>query len=119
MRHKDQTAFVFESLTQTGLVLQIITPFTIYFNARFVYQKWELWRLLTNFMFFGSLGGSLTSLCALLDAVSVLITQLMTELKAPIGGTSHTSWQHVMLPWQTHGVPMPRPVHGAGTEYAS
>ena len=37
--------------------LQIITPFTIYFNARFIYQRWELWRLLTNFMFFGSLGG--------------------------------------------------------------
>ena len=41
------------------MLLQIITPFTIYFNARFVYQKWELWRLLTNFMFFGSLGGVL------------------------------------------------------------
>ena len=39
------------------LCLQIITPFTIYFNARFIYQRWELWRLLTNFMFFGSLGG--------------------------------------------------------------
>ena len=39
-----------------SLCLQIITPFTIYFNARFIYQKWELWRLLTNFMYFGSLG---------------------------------------------------------------
>ena len=39
------------------LCLQIITPFTIYFNARFIYQRWELWRLFTNFMFFGSLGG--------------------------------------------------------------
>lgn len=36
--------------------VQIITPFNIYFNARLIYQKWELWRLLTNFLFFGSLG---------------------------------------------------------------
>lgn len=38
------------------MLLQIITPFNIYFNARLIYQKWEVWRLLTNFLFFGSLG---------------------------------------------------------------
>lgn len=36
--------------------LQIITPFTMYFNARLIFQKYELWRLLTNFLFFGNLG---------------------------------------------------------------
>ena len=49
------------------LCLQIITPFTIYFNARFIYQKWELWRLLTNFMYFGSLG----ELCYLILSVAI------------------------------------------------
>lgn len=36
--------------------VQIIAPFNIYFNARLIFQKLELWRLLTNFCFFGSLG---------------------------------------------------------------
>ena len=36
--------------------LQVITPFNIYFNARLIFQKGEVWRLLTTFMFFGSLG---------------------------------------------------------------
>ena len=35
--------------------LQIITPFNIYFNARLIFQKMELWRLLTNFCYFGNL----------------------------------------------------------------
>lgn len=35
---------------------QIITPFNIYFNPRYIYQKMELWRLVTNFLYFGTLG---------------------------------------------------------------
>lgn len=35
---------------------QIISPFTVYFNPRLILRKFELWRLFTNFMFFGSLG---------------------------------------------------------------
>ena len=35
--------------------MQIITPYHIYFNARLILQKWELWRLLTNFCYFGNL----------------------------------------------------------------
>ena len=50
------------------LCLQIITPFTIYFNARFIYQRWELWRLFTNFMFFGSLGVHCEPINALCNA---------------------------------------------------
>ncbi|BDA49951.1 Derlin-2.1 [Coccomyxa sp. Obi] len=43
-------------LVTAACALEIITPFNIYFNARLIYQKWEVWRLLTNFLFFGSLG---------------------------------------------------------------
>ena len=39
-------------------MLQVISPFNIYFNARLIFQKGEVWRLLTTFMFFGSLGWS-------------------------------------------------------------
>lgn len=39
--------------------LQVITPYHIYFNAWLILQKMELWRLLTNFFFFGSLGAVL------------------------------------------------------------
>ncbi len=35
---------------------QIITPYNIYFNAWLILQKLEVWRLFTNFFFFGSLG---------------------------------------------------------------
>lgn len=43
-------------LTTAGCALEIITPFNIYFNARLIFQKLELWRLISNFCFFGSLG---------------------------------------------------------------
>ncbi|KAA6420069.1 MAG: derlin- -like isoform 2, partial [Trebouxia sp. A1-2] len=43
-------------LTTAGCALEVITPFNIYFNARLIFQKGEVWRLLTTFMFFGSLG---------------------------------------------------------------
>jgi Derlin-2/3 len=43
-------------LTTAACALEIITPFSIYFNARLIFQKGEVWRLLTNFFFFGSLG---------------------------------------------------------------
>ncbi|KAL3149109.1 hypothetical protein ABBQ32_001949 [Trebouxia sp. C0010 RCD-2024] len=43
-------------LTTAGCALDVISPFNIYFNARLIFQKGEVWRLLTTFMFFGSLG---------------------------------------------------------------
>eukprot|EP00958_Prasinococcus_capsulatus_P013453 scaffold1388_cov390-Prasinococcus_capsulatus_cf.AAC.3 len=43
-------------LTTAGCALDIISPFSVYFNARLIFYKFELWRLLTNFFFFGSLG---------------------------------------------------------------
>lgn len=46
------------------MTLQIITPYNIYFNAWLILQKLELWRLFTNFFFFGSLGALLCSSCS-------------------------------------------------------
>lgn len=43
-------------LTTAGCALEIITPFNVYFNAKLVFEKLELWRLVTNFFFFGNLG---------------------------------------------------------------
>ncbi|GLC36750.1 hypothetical protein PLESTB_000786800 [Pleodorina starrii] len=43
-------------LTTAGCALEIITPFNVYFNAKLVFKKLQLWRLVTNFFFFGNLG---------------------------------------------------------------
>lgn len=48
---------------------QVITPFSMYFNARLIFQKYEVWRLFTNFLFFGSLGALL---CLLVQGYSSL-----------------------------------------------
>jgi hypothetical protein len=37
-------------------VPQVITPFNVYFNTHLIFKKGEVWRLLTNFFFFGNLG---------------------------------------------------------------
>ena len=34
---------------------QLIAPFNIYYNARLIFQKGEVWRLVTAFLYFGSL----------------------------------------------------------------
>ena len=39
--------------------MQVIEPKSIYFNPRLIFQHMELWRLLTNFCFFGALGACL------------------------------------------------------------
>jgi Derlin-2/3 len=38
--------------------VQLITPFNIYYNSRLIVQQRELWRLVTNFFYFGSIGAS-------------------------------------------------------------
>eukprot|EP00884_Botryococcus_braunii_P003480 jgi/Botrbrau1/13132/Bobra.0187s0087.1 len=43
-------------LTTAGCALEVITDFSIYFNARLIFMKGEVWRLLTNFLYFGNLG---------------------------------------------------------------
>ena len=36
--------------------LDLISPFSLYFNLHMVVAHWQLWRLVTNFFFFGALG---------------------------------------------------------------
>jgi|UniRef100_A0A7S1SZ48 Derlin-2/3 len=43
-------------LTTAGCAMDIISPFNVYFNAKLIFRRWQLWRLFTNFFFFGSLG---------------------------------------------------------------
>ncbi|KAM4746226.1 derlin-3-like isoform 2-T2 [Anableps anableps] len=36
--------------------LQVITPFQLYFNPELIISRYQIWRLITSFFFFGSLG---------------------------------------------------------------
>merc|ERR1712188_291706 len=36
--------------------LDVISPFTVYFNLQLITQKMQLWRVVSNFFFFGNLG---------------------------------------------------------------
>lgn len=50
-----RTYVTLASLTTAGCALEIITPYNVYFNSKLI-MKGEVWRLLTNFFFFGNLG---------------------------------------------------------------
>ncbi len=39
-----------------SLRTQIITPYNVYYNTKLIFNKGEVWRLVTNFFFFGNLG---------------------------------------------------------------
>ena len=54
------------------VLLQVITPVMIYFNPRLIFQNMELWRLFTNFLFFGSLGGAFRLRTGLAEAGKLL-----------------------------------------------
>ncbi|XP_005055273.1 PREDICTED: derlin-3 [Ficedula albicollis] len=41
-----------------GQQLEFITPFQLYFNPDLIFRKFQIWRLITNFLFFGPLGFS-------------------------------------------------------------
>ncbi|CAI5977870.1 unnamed protein product [Closterium sp. NIES-64] len=43
-------------LTTAGCALEVISPFSVYFNSNLIFKKFQLWRLFTNFFFFGSIG---------------------------------------------------------------
>jgi len=43
-------------LTTAGCALEIITPLSVYFNTKLIFQQLQVWRLLTNFLYFGTLG---------------------------------------------------------------
>nr|XP_058895285.1 derlin-3 isoform X2 [Kogia breviceps] len=42
----------------TAAVLEFLSPFQLYFNPHLVFRKLQVWRLVTNFLFFGPLGFS-------------------------------------------------------------
>ena len=46
---------VFFFLKPLSSLPQLIAPFNIYYNARLIFQKGEVWRLITSFLYFGSL----------------------------------------------------------------
>lgn len=46
-------------MTMSGICLQVITPFDVYLNSKLVIQDYEVWRLITNFFYFGKLGSYL------------------------------------------------------------
>jgi Derlin-2/3 len=43
-------------LTTAGCALELISPFSVYYNSHLIFRKGQVWRLATNFFFFGSLG---------------------------------------------------------------
>lgn len=43
-------------LTTAGCALELISPFSVYYNSHLIFRKYQVWRLFTNFFFFGSLG---------------------------------------------------------------
>jgi len=43
-------------VTTALCALEIISPFSVYFNARLIFRKFQLWRIFTNFFFFGHMG---------------------------------------------------------------
>ncbi|XP_065830932.1 derlin-2-like [Oscarella lobularis] len=43
-------------LTTLAVQLDIVTPFQLYFNPTLIFKRYEVWRLVTNFLFFGPIG---------------------------------------------------------------
>ena len=43
-------------MTTLACSLEIITPLSLYLNTNLIYSKYQVWRLLTNFLFFGNFG---------------------------------------------------------------
>nr|XP_046241805.1 derlin-2-like isoform X1 [Scatophagus argus] len=45
-------------LTTAAVQLEVITPFQLYFNPELIIKRYQIWRLISSFLFFGSLGFS-------------------------------------------------------------
>ena len=43
-------------LTTIAVQLDLVTPFRLYFNPTLIFKQLQFWRLVTNFMFFGTVG---------------------------------------------------------------
>jgi len=48
-----RTYFTLAFLTTACCALEIVSPLTLYFNYKLIFEKGQVWRLVTNFMFFG------------------------------------------------------------------
>ncbi|XP_019938051.1 derlin-2 isoform X2 [Limanda limanda] len=43
-------------LTTAAVQLELITPFQLYFNPDLILRNYQVWRIITNFLFFGPVG---------------------------------------------------------------
>ncbi|KAK3595710.1 hypothetical protein CHS0354_025332 [Potamilus streckersoni] len=43
-------------ITTIAVQLEVITPFQIYFNPDLIFSRYQVWRLITNFLYFGPIG---------------------------------------------------------------
>uniref|UniRef100_A0A670JQ82 Derlin n=1 Tax=Podarcis muralis TaxID=64176 RepID=A0A670JQ82_PODMU len=43
-------------LTTAAVQLELITPFQLYFNPELIFKHFQVWRLVTSYLFFGPVG---------------------------------------------------------------
>ncbi|KAG8597211.1 hypothetical protein GDO81_002197 [Engystomops pustulosus] len=43
-------------ITTAAVQMELISPFQIYFNPDLIFKRLQIWRLVTNFLYFGQLG---------------------------------------------------------------
>ncbi|KAL3627522.1 hypothetical protein CASFOL_028885 [Castilleja foliolosa] len=49
-------------VTTIGFSLDIISPYDLYLNPRLVVKQYQIWRVVTNFLYFRKMGNSLAIL---------------------------------------------------------
>jgi len=82
-------------LTTAACYFDIVSPFSLYLNYRLIFEKYEFWRILTNFFFFGMPSLDfvfhmyfLVRYCRLLEEVSAAVCELVAsaKIRAPARG---------------------------------
>lgn len=51
-----RTYLALSFITTAACALEFVSPFSLYFNSRLIFEEGEVWRLFTNFLFFGPFG---------------------------------------------------------------
>eukprot|EP00300_Choanocystis_sp_HF-7_P017739 c19819_g1_i1.p1 GENE.c19819_g1_i1~~c19819_g1_i1.p1 ORF type:complete len:204 (-),score=37.29 c19819_g1_i1:104-715(-) len=51
-----RTYLTLSVITTTAAAMDLVSPFHLYLNFQLVFRRFELWRLLTTFFYFGSFG---------------------------------------------------------------
>eukprot|EP00744_Colponema_vietnamica_P008446 GILI01012049.1.p1 GENE.GILI01012049.1~~GILI01012049.1.p1 ORF type:complete len:240 (+),score=39.34 GILI01012049.1:75-794(+) len=51
-----RTYMTLSFLTTAACALELVSPLSLYFNFKLIFQKYQIWRLFTNFWFFGLFG---------------------------------------------------------------